>query len=143
MDSKLKRLTILTAVSVMILTILMVFLLNDGLKGSRSGVGETIPVTTDSPTALVYENGQIGNDLSAFMDDATFFDPEKNLYLEKLYGEQNKLSLIVTSVERDLRIQIVDNDNNLVTGESFYVILEGIGEYKDLDKDGIDRKSVV
>ncbi len=137
MDSKLKRLTILTAVSVMILTILMVFLLNDGLKGSRSGVGETIPVTTDSPTALVYENGQIGNDLSAFMDDATFFDPEKNLYLEKLYGEQNKLSLIVTSVERDLRIQIVDNDNNLVTGESFYVILEGIGEYKDLDKDGI------
>ena len=137
MDSKLKRLTILTAVSVMILTVLMVFLLNDGLKGSRSGVGETISITTESSPALVYENGQIGNNLSAFMDDATFFDPEKNLYLEKLYSEQNKLSLIVTSIERDLRIQIVDNENNLVTGESFYVILEDIGEYKDLDKDGI------
>ena len=43
----------------------------------------------------------------------------------------------MTSVEKDLRIQIVDKDNKPVTGESFYVSLEGVGEYKDLDKDGV------
>ena len=48
-----------------------------------------------------------------------------------------RLSLVVTSVEKDLRIQIVDMQGNPVTGESFYVKLEGEGEYKDLDKDGI------
>lgn len=44
---------------------------------------------------------------------------------------------MVISVEKDLRIQIVDSQGNLVTGESFFVKLDGLGEYKDLDKDGI------
>ena len=49
----------------------------------------------------------------------------------------DKLSMIVTSVEKDLRIQVVDILGNLVTGESLYVTVEDVGEYKDLDQDGI------
>ena len=45
--------------------------------------------------------------------------------------------MMVTSVEKDLRIQIVDTQGELVTGESFLVRLDGLGEYKDLDKDGV------
>ena len=49
----------------------------------------------------------------------------------------NRLSLVATSIEKDLRIQIVDNEGSPVTGESFYVRLDGLGDYKDLDQDGI------
>ncbi len=82
-------------------------------------------------------NGQIGNDLSAFLKDENFFDPEKNPVLDAAKDNAARLSMVVTSVEKDLRIQIVDLQGNLVTGESFFVKLDGLGEYKDLDKDGI------
>lgn len=136
MDSKLKRLTILAAVSVGLLTVLMVLLLNS--PSSQGNYGATEPSETTRPgSGAVFENGQIGNDLSAFMRDETFFDEEENEFLENLKNEQNRLSLIVTSVEKDLRIQIVDSDNQPVSGESFFVTLKGMGDYKDLDKDGI------
>lgn len=135
MDSKLKRLTILAAVSVGLLTVLTVLLLNNPKQGSPES---TEPSETARPnTGAVFENGQIGNDLSAFMRDETFFDEEDNEFLENLKNEQNRLSLIVTSVEKDLRIQIVDSDNQPVSGESFFVTLKGMGDYKDLDKDGV------
>ena len=136
MDSKLKRLTILAAVSVGLLTVLTVLLLNS--PSPQGNYEATEPSETTRPgTGTVFENGQIGNDLSAFMRDETFFDEEENEFLENLKNEQNRLSLIVTSVEKDLRIQIVDSDNQPVSGESFFVTLKGMGDYKDLDKDGI------
>ena len=71
------------------------------------------------------------------MNDDTFFDKEENNYdFNSLYNS-NKLSMIVTSIEKDLRIQIVDLFGELVTGESFYVTVEDVGEYKDLDQDGV------
>ncbi|MDE5804206.1 MAG: hypothetical protein K2I22_14985 [Lachnospiraceae bacterium] len=136
MDSKLKRLTILAAVSVGLLTVLTVLLLNS--PAPQGNHGATEPSETTRPgSGAVFENGQIGNDLSAFMRDETFFDEEENEFLENLKNEQNRLSLIVTSVEKDLRIQIVDSDNQPVSGESFFVTLKGMGDYKDLDKDGV------
>jgi len=81
--------------------------------------------------------GQIGNDLSAFLRDESFFDREVNPILEAAKDNAMRLSLVVTSVEKDLRIQIVNTQGDPVTGESFFVRLEGLGEYKDLDKDGV------
>ncbi len=43
----------------------------------------------------------------------------------------------MTSVQKDLRIQIVDNAGKLVEGEAFCVVLNGDKEYVDEDKDGI------
>lgn len=43
----------------------------------------------------------------------------------------------MTSVQKDLRIQIVDNAGKLVTGENFCVVLNGNKEYQDDDKDGV------
>ena len=140
MDSKLKRLTIVAAAAVIVFTFLLVIFLNSA--GRPVNVGQTEETTetatdTEPESELIYQNGMIGNDLSAFMRDDTFFDPESNPFLDRLLEEQNRLSLIVTSVEKDLRIQVVDSDNIPVAGESFFVELSGIGEYKDLDQDGI------
>lgn len=138
MDSKLRKLTVVAALSMLLLVLLVVLLLNNENGGSMHEAAETTPARTQPQNdGMVYQNGQIGDDLSAFLQDDTFFDQEKNEYLDKLRDEQNRLSLIVTSVEKDLRIQVVDSENEPVSGESFYVTLEGVGDYKDLDKDGI------
>lgn len=140
MDSKLKRLTITAAASVIVFTFLLVLFLNSGKHtGSVEQESETTETTAETgpESGLIYQNGMIGNDLSAFMWDDTFFDPETNPFLDRLLEGQNRLSLIVTSIEKDLRIQVVDGDNVPVTGESFFVELEGLGEYKDLDQDGV------
>lgn len=140
MDSKLKRLTIIAAASVIVFTFVLVLFLNAaGRPVNVEQADETTETEAEpeSESGLIYQNGMIGNDLSAFMRDDTFFDPESNPFLDRLLEEQNRLSLIVTSVEKDLRIQVVDSDNVPVTGESFFVELNGVGEYKDLDQDGI------
>ncbi len=95
-------------------------------QGSANAVGNTTPA-----------NGQIGDDLSAFMRDNTFFDEEIDPILEAARNQANRLSLLTTSIEKDLRIQIVNSEGEPVTGESFYVRVEGLGEYKDLDQDGV------
>ena len=140
MDSKLRRLTIMGSMAVILLVSILVVYSN-GDHSPRPNVGTPAETLQNSPEPSAgpenYVQGQIGDDLSAFMEDETFFDPEINPILEAARDQADRLSLIVTSVERDLRIQIVDNDGNPVTGESFYVSLRDMGEYKDLDKDGI------
>ena len=144
MDSKIRRMAILASMGMILLVSLLVLYTN----GDSGKTPAKIPVpqteNTKEPEGSQADmqndgviNGQIGNDLSAFLRDDTFFDPEENPVLEAARDNAARLSMVVTSVEKDLRIQIVDMEGNLVTGESFYVKLDGLGEYKDLDKDGI------
>ncbi len=142
MDSKLKKTAILVSVAVMLLVSSLVVYIDSLSRGHRNpaagdpgtayrgNAGET-GQTTDP------EAGQIGDDLSAFLNDSTFFDQETDPVLEAAKDAASRLSLVVTSVEKDLRIQIVDIDGEPVQGESFFVELKDLGEYKDLDQDGI------
>lgn len=135
MDSKLRKMAILSSLVVILLVALLVLYSNRG-----SGAQRPAPLPENTGTEEIPEkegSGQIGNDLSAFLKDNTFFDPEVNQILEAARDESVRLSLVVTSVEKDLRIQVVDISGDPVKGESFYVELEGLGEYKDLDMDGI------
>lgn len=141
MDSKLRKITILSCLAFIVLVAALVICQNrikmsEGNNPIQTGkVSESIQQENREiqPGQLT---GQIGDDLSAFMKDNTFFDQEKNPILEAA-ERASALSLLVTSVEKDLRVQIVDIDGNPVKGVSFYVELKDVGEYKDLDKDGI------
>lgn len=157
MDSKLRGRAILVSLSALLLIALLVIYINldkgsgngsrpsspDGVAGSgQSGQNAATPGQNGGQDAAGSPSGtgapgQIGDDLSAFLKDNTFFDQEINPILEAAKDASLRLSLVVTSVEKDLRIQVVDVDGNPVQGESFYVELDGLGEYKDLDKDGI------
>ena len=141
MDSKLKRFCMIGSLSVVVLVILLVYYLN---QESNVQTGQ-VPVPTPQAegtlqSVTVYPEGeqtedgyQIGYSLSAFMQQEDFFDREETTTV----SDKECLSLMVTSVEKDLRIQVVDEAGALVTGESLQVVLDGLGEYKDLDKDGI------
>lgn len=136
MDSKLRRMTILSSMGVILLVALLVMFTNKEDGAQNPSQQQSLPAEEPSQ-ASEERGGQIGDDLSAFLEDSTFFDQEVNPILEAAREETTKLSLVVTSVEKDLRVQIVDKSGELVTGESFFVSLEGVGEYKDLDKDGV------
>lgn len=138
MDSKLKRLTLIGVLSALLLVFLLVVLVNSDRLQEQTAAGKSESSTVGMP--ILPENnivtGQIGSDLRAFLSDSAFFDKE-DTYLSKYEDVVNRLSLVVTSVEKDLRIQVVDFEGNLVSDIGFLVEVEGQGEYKDLDKDGV------
>lgn len=137
MDSKLKRICILGSMGVILLVAVLVLYANPAPRGGGQGTGQPTP-KPQSQDIIYDEYGQrIGSDLSAFLEDATFFNPEENTWLEQKLEEQSRLSLVVTSVERDLRIQVVDYQGKPVEGQSFLVELGDQGEYRDLDQDGV------
>ena len=129
MDSKLRRTAILSSMALILLVSLLVVFTNMPKTGPGSGSSTPAP-EQENPSEGGEEGpkeGQIGNDLSAFLRDNTFFDQEINPVLEAAKENASRLSLVFTSVEKDLSIQIVDIQGNPVTGESFYVKLEGEG----------------
>ena len=139
MDSKLKRLTFVGVLSALLLVFLVVILVNSNHMQEQSqtaGKSESSYEELPSASENNIVTGQIGNDLHAFLHDSTFFDKE-DTYLSKWEDVMNRLSLVVTSVEKDLRVQVLDHEGNLVTDQSFLIEIEGLGEYKDLDKDGV------
>lgn len=81
---------------------------------------------------------QVGDDLRAFLRDETFFDRELASYEKRLLEANEKnLYFVTTSVEHDLRIQVLDGSGTVVTGVPFTVRLKNTGSYKDQDKDGV------
>lgn len=144
MDSRLKRLAIIISVSMIGLILMIVMLLDRSNNPSNSGQTKETEIKTgietkenESSLTSELQTEQIGTDLSAFLSMDGFFDQEKNPILDKANKTENRLSLLVTSVQKDLRIQIVGEDDIPVIGESFVVVIEELGEYKDLDKDGV------
>jgi GH25 family lysozyme M1 (1,4-beta-N-acetylmuramidase) len=128
MDSRLKRTAVLCSLAIICLIGLIVLFFNQNESNNASSA-PTVAANVETVEAV--------QDLKAFLNDTTFFDNDTDSFAAKLGEGLKKISILVTSVEKDLRIQVVDAEGALVTGESFYVKLEGMGEYKDLDKDGI------
>lgn len=165
MDSKIKRRAILVSAGMILLVLVVTFLGNTSRIESlvkRYLAGEEQESGTPSeidPLAEATEEEseakdqgsyakegfagsdpalQTGDDLRAFLKDATFFDKELSSYEKRLLEENQKsLTFVTTSVERDLRIQILDGAGNVVTGVPFVVNLKDQGSYIDQDKDGI------
>lgn len=138
MDSKWKRTAICVSACMCLLLLLLVLFTNLPQRKGTADAGGAVTsagTQTDQDTGAGQQGADKSN-LSAFLQDEYFFDRDTK-ETDRLYDETNRLSLIVTSVEKDLRVQIVDRDNKPVEGESFYITLNGRDEYKDLDKDGV------
>ena len=139
MGSRLLRNTVLVTV-IMLGLILVVVLLGNRSDLQKETAKQQV-ASEESSTAVqgeleVESNKQVGADLSAFLSDDSFFDQEDHpAQMTVQYGRT--ADLVVTSVDRDIRIHIVDIVGNLITGEDFCVSLKGSGQYRDSDQDGI------
>lgn len=151
MDSKKKWLMLLLMTSVVALVVLLVVVIND-----TSIITDMMqkPQETVAATPNIEADGKVeGADLSAFMNDTSFFDEtslqnatslenngkEMNVAEEMTQevGDGKTVSLLVTSVEKDLRIKIVDHAGNAVEGYPFVVIMDDTKKYEDTDQDGV------
>ena len=135
MDSRILR----YAVLVVTLFVGSVFVLMLGINGyfTKNEIQPAVAQEAVAENEYVEEDGYVkGSDLSAWMNDDTFFDVEKSSTLQKIENEQKTLSLVVSSVEKDLRIHIVNGKGKPVTGYVFNVRVGEDGLYKDSDRDG-------
>lgn len=135
MDSKLKKNAIIFVTFAILCVASIVIIANWQTLFGRNRVAAIDKADTD--TEEVFADGQIGEDLRGFLQDETFFDEKEDTFNWEDYYKTDGLSMIVTSIEKDLRIQVVDVMGELVTGESIFVTLKDVGEYKDLDQDGV------
>ena len=135
MDSKLLRYTLL----IVTLFVGTVFLLMLALNGffTKEPVSQAV-VEEKVAEDVLEEDGRVkGADLSAWMNDDTFFDEEKSSTLLKIEQESKTLSLMTSSIQKDLRIRIVDSKGKEVTGQPFTVKVGDLGTYKDADRNGV------
>lgn len=131
MDSKFLRMTLLISLLFMT-TIFFVVLYANGI-GPGQKKEHVQPV--ENVTEEVVLSGQIGNDLYGWMEDDSFFDEAKTA--EKENDGKERLNLMATSVEKDMRVRIVGSDGKPVEGHFFKILVDETDEYKDLDRDGI------
>ncbi|MBD5490146.1 MAG: hypothetical protein HDR13_15395 [Lachnospiraceae bacterium] len=135
MDSKRMR-RMLFAMLVMFMVLIGVIVVTN-LETVKKKLGLAADVQIEETAVMeVADNGQRGSDLSAFLRDETFFDPEVKFKSIETYSGKN-VFLMMSSVAKDLRIMIVDSVGRLVTGTPFVVKIQGMGEYTDSDRDGI------
>lgn len=130
MDSKLKVQAIALAACVVALAVAMVFYVNKKEESEPADAGQ---VTEDGQPI----DARTDAELRAFLQDETFFDPDPATGIQYTVHSTPQLYLLASSVYKDIRITVVDENGRAVTGQSFYVEVQDQGEYKDLDQDGI------
>lgn len=136
MDSKKLRRTLFLVVMMFFMITVVVAMMNWELIEEKLGLGGRTEETIVSVEEAVTEDKQIGNDLQAFMRDETFFDSETHYKSIETYSGK-AVSVVMSSVAKDLRIMIVDSSGKLVSGFPFTVSIQGLGEYTDTDRDGV------
>lgn len=131
MDSKFLRVTLLVSFLFMATIFFVVLYANGVGPGQKKETSN--PVETKAEAQIL--SGQIGDDLNAWMEDESFFDEMPAV--EEVEEEAIRVNMMATSVEKDIRVHIVDTEGKTVEGQFFNIIVNGDEEYKDLDRDGI------
>ncbi|MBR1470384.1 MAG: hypothetical protein IJ600_01925 [Lachnospiraceae bacterium] len=127
MDKHVRNLTILAVVSVLLLALLLIWYANRPAEGIKPQAATGRAGTADPAS------------YRAFLKDDLFFDPEPGQAVTVRESENTvpRLYMTATSIMKDIRIMIQDEDGEPVKGISFYVKVDPLGEYKDLDRDGL------
>ena len=131
MDSKFLKVTLLLCflfMSTVFFVVLYVNGMGPGQKKQKANIQEEATV----PEVLT---GQIGNDLYGWMEDDSFF--EETTILQEQDPKAIKVHLTAVSVEKDIRVCILGNDEKPIEGQFFKIKINDTDEYLDLDRDGI------
>lgn len=131
MDSKLKSYAIFLSITMIVLVALVVVYINQDNKKPQS--------VSSQDNSSVYTT--IGPNLSeeqlhAFLNDDTFFDDHQTVEVP-YENPMPRLYIQATSVWKDIRVQVLDESGRVVTGQTFMINVDGEGEYKDVDSDGL------
>ena len=148
MDSKFVRagLLIITLFAATVLLVVLGINGKLGADGKSGNLSENGSVNTEANTsqgeetgeAVYAEDGRLLNvDVSAWMYDETFFD-EYKIGDGKYEVTEEKYALVnVSSIDHDLRIVVMNEEGDLISGRKFTATIAELGNYSDIDRDGI------
>jgi len=134
MDSKMLRRALLMVTLFVAMVFVIIILINDNNKKSNTTANDSSIEEVD----IADENGMIlGSDLKAWMNDETFFDAK--VIGDGRYDNENGKPLVVStsSIEKDLRIKLLDENGNLIKGKLFSISLSEDIKASDDDMDGV------
>lgn len=127
MDKRVRNIAIVSATAAILLLILLVWQTNQPAA---------VPGGTESSAQNTAEEE---DPFRAFLKDDTFFDNDplvSSVQVSESADNSKRLYLQASSVLKDIRITITDAEGTPVTGQSFFVNVDPLGDYKDLDQDG-------
>ncbi len=127
MDKRIRNAAIASVIVAALLILSTVLLVNVLQNPGKDSQQASQPVSEE---VSAQDNGK------GFLEDPAFLDEYQPYAGEVREDNKQKLTLLVSSVERDLRVMVIDEQGAAVEGEKFFVTVDGIGEYKDLDADG-------
>jgi GH25 family lysozyme M1 (1,4-beta-N-acetylmuramidase) len=137
MDSKLKKVGLFIVLIVLLALMVFAVIVNYNKLMSQNTSKDASESTKKQ---YIEADGKVsGADLSAFLSDEDFFDDDlasKDNIDENGNAVQN-ISLTASSVEKDIRVKIVDDEGNPITGQDFAIVVENAGVYLDDDRNGI------
>ena len=137
-DSRLIKIAIAVSLLVTLAILAVVLALNWQQLAARYGfasptpaINEEVWTEEESTSGLL-----VGSDPQAFLRDRDFFDDDgaETAGITVTYGKTAEL--VLSSVEKDLRVHIVDILGRHISGEEWSVLINGV-EYRDDDRDGI------
>jgi hypothetical protein len=144
MDSRLKKQIIAVSVVMVCLilaTVLAVNYIQSAAKARRAAESEALDEAQEADEDVgdqtLAQRYQLDPDRDpyAFLADDDFFDP----VLETV-DPGTVLSMLVSSVEKDMRVNVVDGNGTRITGQSLVVeVTDSAGstrKYRDADQDG-------
>ena len=143
MDSRLKRQVIAAAVLMIGLVVAMVVGANY-IQKQKSSKADAADGTENMQTDESGNGSKAANEYGldpardpyAFLGDAEFFDP----LAPERSNPDITLSLLVSSVEKDMRVNVVNGRGELIKDQPFIVTLKDTAgtehNYKDVDQDG-------
>ena len=121
----------LTAASLCLLLILcVVFLTNTDRTNKKPAPSQETNQNSASGVSEVYTESK------SFLNDKNFLDEDQPSLVPKEEEKKKDVKLIVSSVTKDIRVTVVDKYGKRIEGVPFYIDIEDVGEYKDLDMDG-------
>jgi GH25 family lysozyme M1 (1,4-beta-N-acetylmuramidase) len=137
MDSKLKKVGLFIALIALLVLMVFAVVVNYNKLMSDNTTKDTLESTKKQ---YIEADGKLsGADLSAFLSDEDFFDDDlsSNDNFDENGNVVQNVSLTASSVEKDIRVKIVDDEGNPITGQDFAIVVEDTGVYLDDDRNGI------
>lgn len=137
-NQRLIKYAVVTAVLMILVILAAVVAFNYEALSARYGSGQA-PANRAAETPVPEANEAgflVSSDPSAFKRDKDFFDPDpyEAGNIQVTYGRT--VDLVLSSIERDLRIHIVDILGRNISGIEFSVSVDGV-EYRNTNRDGI------
>ena len=146
MDSKGKKIAILLVLCSLVVIMAAVAAVNFNRLMGNGSKASNDNGTMAASGQTIEEDGRVhGADLSAFLKDSDFFDAEVSGGSNQPVSDEvdengmpvRPLTILASSVERDIRVKIVDDQGEAVSGQEFMVEVADTGVYVDEDKDGV------